>query len=139
MGQTGLESSVIIEQVAKRYRPDLVIVIDALATRHLQRINRVIQLSNTGLQPGSGIGNHRRRIDAQTLHVPVLAIGVATVTSIYAVLEEVLGEEQAADAFVTLTKDLVVTPKEMDEELLHLADVMAAALNRALHPDFDRL
>ena len=56
-----------------------------------------------------------------------------------AVLEEVLGEEQAADAFVTLTKDLVVTPKEMDEELLHLADVMAAALNRALHPDFDRL
>lgn len=139
MGQTGLESSVIIEQVAKRYRPDLVIVIDALATRHLQRINRVIQLSNTGLQPGSGIGNHRRRIDAQTLHVPVLAIGVATVTSIYAVLEEALGEEQAADAFVTLTKDLVVTPKEMDEELLHLADVMAAALNRALHPDFDRL
>lgn len=139
MGQTGLESSVIIEQVAKRYRPDLVIVIDALATRYLQRINRVIQISNTGLQPGSGIGNHRRTIDEKTLHTPVIALGVATVTSIYAVLEETVGEERVQELLAALPQDLIVTPKSMDEELLHLSDVAAAALNRALHPDFERL
>ena len=73
------------------------------------------------------------KVTVEWTHQPIARLGAEYKT------EEVLGEEQAADAFVTLTKDLVVTPKEMDEELLHLADVMAAALNRALHPDFDRL
>lgn len=140
MGQTGLESSAIIEQVAQGYAPDLIVAVDALATRHLKRINRVIQISNTGIQPGSGIGNHRRPIDEQTLHVPVIALGVATVTSIRAVLEEMFFEkQQPLPDYIPKDFDLTMTPKAMDEELPHLSTILSAALNRAFHPGFEQL
>ncbi len=139
MGQTGLESSVIIEHVAAAYQPDLIFAIDALATRQLQRINRVIQISNTGIQPGSGVGNHRRALNEKTVHVPVIALGVATVTSIYAILQEAVGEkEEWIRSFYERQADFVVTPKAMDEELLHLSSIIAAGINRACHPNCER-
>ena len=141
MGQTGMESSVIIENVANAYRPDLIVAVDALATRYLRRINRVIQMNNTGIQPGSGIGNHRKQIDQDTLHVPVIALGVATVTSIYAIIEEVLGETcaESIEEYQNRQEDFVVTPKAMDEELLHLASILANAMNRSFHTDYEQL
>ncbi|WP_339228182.1 GPR endopeptidase [Oceanobacillus sp. FSL K6-2867] len=79
MGVTGIETSDIIFGIAEKYKPDFVIAIDALASRSIERVNETIQLSDTGIHPGSGVGNKRKEISQETLGVPVLAIGVPTV------------------------------------------------------------
>ena len=145
MGQTGLESLSIVQSVTALYKPDLVIAIDALATRNLNRINRVIQINNTGIQPGSGVGNHRMALNEDSLHVPVIAIGVATVTSIGAILNEALDQAEInreailESVYGNKHLDLVVTPKSMDDELKHLIYIVSQSLNRFLHPDFLKL
>lgn len=142
MGQTGLESLSIVQSVTAMFKPDLVIAIDALATRNLTRINRVVQINNTGIQPGSGVGNHRLALNAQALQIPVIAIGVATVTSIGAILNEALQDvEVSREAILESVYgnehlDLVVTPKSMDDELKHLIYIVSQSLNRFLHPAF---
>lgn len=145
MGQTGLETFTIIKSVAEAFEPDLIVAIDALATRNIARINRVVQINNTGIQPGSGVGNHRHALSYETLKVPLIAIGVATVTSIGAILTEAL-ENSGIDSkelfkhFQETTRlELVVTPKSMDDELKHLVYVVSQGLNRFLHPDFVNL
>lgn len=142
MGQTGLESFTIVESIVEFYQPDLVIAIDALATRTLSRINRVVQINNTGIQPGSGVGNHRLALNETTLHVPVIAIGVATVTSIGAILQEVL---ETSD-FTYLKKikkqtplDLIVTPKSIDDQMKQLVYIVSESINRFLHPTYRNL
>lgn len=144
MGQTGLESFAIVQSVAQSYRPDLVIAIDALATRNIARINRVVQINNTGIQPGSGVGNHRMALNEESLHIPVIAIGVATVTSIGAILHEaLLSLHQKDDILQQIHEEanlnLVVTPKSMDDELKHLIYIVSESLNRFLHPRYEEL
>lgn len=142
MGQTGLESMTIVESVAKQYQPDLIIAMDALATRNISRINRVVQINNTGIQPGSGVGNHRMALSEETLHVPVISIGVATVTSVGAILKEALDEAEIdrervfSYLYDKKRLDLVVTPKSMDDELKQLVYIVSQSINRFLHPDF---
>jgi len=82
MGQTGIETAELVKAVAMQVKPDVIIAVDALATSSIERINRVIQITNTGIRPGAGVGNHRLAIDQDTLGVPVIAVGVATVVSI---------------------------------------------------------
>ena len=145
MGQTGLETFTIIKSVAEAFEPDLIVAIDALATRNIARINRVVQINNTGIQPGSGVGNHRHALSYETLKVPLIAIGVATVTSIGAILTEALensgiDSKELFEHFQETTRlELVVTPKSMDDELKHLVYVVSQGLNRFLHPDFVNL
>lgn len=144
MGQTGLESFAIVKSVTKTYQPDLVIAVDALATRNITRINRVVQINNTGIQPGSGVGNHRASLCEKSLGIPVIAIGVATVTSIGAILKEVLQREESSEDILQKVYDrqyldLVVTPKSMDDELNHLIYIVSESLNRFLHPSFSTL
>lgn len=79
MGETGIETSDIIESVVKRIKPDYLIVIDSLASRSIERLNKTIQITDTGIHPGSGIGNKRKEISYDTLGIPVIAIGVPTV------------------------------------------------------------
>ena len=79
MGVTGIETSDIIHGIAEKYKPDFIIAIDALASRSIERINETIQLSDSGIHPGSGVGNKRKEISKETLGIPVLAIGVPTV------------------------------------------------------------
>lgn len=145
MGQTGLESMTIVKSVTERFAPDLIIAVDALATRSVSRINRVIQINNTGIQPGSGVGNHRSALNEETLGVPVIAIGVATVTSIGAILSELLSDTQT-DKSAILDElrqkeqlDLVVTPKSMDDELKQLAYLVSESINRFVHPQYLKL
>lgn len=90
MAQTGIETSEILESLADRIKPDVVIVIDALAARSYSRLNKTIQISDTGIAPGSGVGNHRNEITQHTIGVPVLAIGVPTVISVPAIIHDVL-------------------------------------------------
>lgn len=148
MGQTGLESADIVKQMTLLYEPDIVIVVDALATRNSSRINRVIQISNTGIQPGSGVGNHRHALNKEFLEVPVICIGVATVTSIGAILQEAMDtfskDLKLKNDILTHVKknnhlDLVVTPKSMDDELKQLTYLLSSALNRVLHKDYEQL
>lgn len=143
MGQTGIESAEIVMNIVNGYQPDLVIAIDALATKNTRRINRVIQINNTGIRPGSGVGNHRLALNEETLHIPVIAIGVATVTSIGAILSESLSQLDVDECDQILQQvqdqnalDLVVTPKSMDDELQHLIYMVSRSLNEVLHPDY---
>lgn len=145
MGQTGLESFAIVKSVAEEFQPDLIIAVDALATRSVTRINRVIQINNTGIQPGSGVGNHRSALTQESLGVPVIAIGVATVTSIGAILSELLEQSQisVSDVLDELSQreqlDLVVTPKSMDDELKQLVYLISQSINRFIHPQYLKL
>lgn len=144
MGQTGLESAEFVKAVAQVYQPDCILAIDALATRSIDRINRVIQLTNTGIQPGAGVGNHRLALNQQSMNVPVIAIGVATVVSIEALIDEILESVNDADQKRIKEKirlnesyQMVVTPKEMDEEIMHLSQIISKTINMALHKRFE--
>ncbi len=145
MGQTGMESFAIVDAISKSYEPDLIIAVDALATRNTDRINRVVQINNTGIQPGSGVGNHRLSLSQKTLGVPVIAVGIATVTSIGAILKEALLQTDIdADEILSALHehnnlDLVVTPKSMDDELKHLSYIVSKSLNILIHPGYERL
>lgn len=153
MGTTGLETSDIIKGVVKQFKPDLVICIDALATKSLTRINKAIQISDTGISPGSGIGNRRKRIDYKTLNCPVLTIGVATVVDSLSMFYEFLDfTSEIIKLNLTNTKikkinktlieeemHLIVTPKEIDEDIKNLSEVIANSLNKSLHHNFNNL
>lgn len=158
LGITGIETSEIIRGIVDRVKPKAVIAIDALAARGLDRILTTIQIADTGIHPGSGVGNHRIGITPETLGVPVVAIGVPTVVhavtiatqtvdllaerlrdreSIYQVLAGMSAEEERAlidEVLGPTVGDLMVTPKEIDVFIKQAADLLAASLNHALHP-----
>ena len=139
MGQTGIETARIVQSICKSEKPDVVIAIDALATKSLRRINHVIQITDTGIHPGSGVKNKRMGLNEETLGVKVISVGVATVMSVEHLLEEKLKEADAEylmKDFLTSEMDMVVTPKEIDEIKLHLAEVISSGINKALIPDF---
>lgn len=145
MGQTGLESTQIVQSIAKAYQPDLIIAIDALSTRNIERINRVIQITNIGIQPGSGVGNYRKTLNEETLEIPVISIGVATVTSVGALLSEALKEqtETKQQVFNDLKEkellNFMVTVKSMDEDVRYLANIISESINRFCHPNYEEL
>lgn len=168
LGLTGVESSEVVQGIVDRTRPDVIIAIDALASRSLERINTTIQIADIGIHPGSGIGNKRRGLTKEVLGVPCIAIGVPTVcyasTIVNNVLEmmrthfgqmadggahtkEIMGllddiSEQERLALVKevlepLGHDLIVTPKEIDEFIEDIANIVASGLNAALHEAVD--
>lgn len=92
MAQTGMESSEIIRGVMEETKPDLVIAVDALAARNTKRLNRTIQVTNTGIHPGSGVGNHRNPLNEESLGVPVLAIGIPTVVDAATIVGDTMSE-----------------------------------------------
>lgn len=136
MGQTGLESSRIVKGVVDFFQPNLIIAIDALATNSLKRINKAIQISNTGIAPGSGVGNHRLSIDEESMGVPVISIGVATVTTIGAIMKELLDQHED---FHSEYVDCIVTPRSIDKECEELVDLLAFGLNCFIHPNYEKM
>lgn len=143
MGQTGMESAQIIQGVISIFHPDLVIVIDALATSSTKRINNAIQMNNVGIKPGSGVGNYRKELSEKTLNLPVIAMGVATVTSIGTILSEALVNLEIDKSLYEIAEyidlDLIVTPKNMDDILHYLVEIVSEAINEALHPNYKNL
>ncbi len=121
MGQTGIETGEIVEKLVEAVKPDAVVVVDALAAGALGRLVSTIQICNTGIQPGAGMGNRRRELSQQTLGVPVIAVGVPTVMDIGS-----LAEDEEYEAYFA-------TPKDMDVVLKRLSLMIASSLNRALH------
>ncbi len=133
LGSTGVESAEIVRGVAERIRPACVIVIDALVSRRMQRLCSTVQLSDTGLIPGSGIGNHRAALNEDTLHLPVLAVGVPTVIEGATLAADLLEEAGAAVDEETLPDStLIVTPKDIDARVRHLSRLVSCGINLAL-------
>ncbi len=165
MGITGIETAEIVKGVVDRLNPDIVIAIDALATRKTSRINATIQMSDTGIAPGGGMGNKRKVLNKETLGVPVIAIGVPTVVdagtlvndTIDLMIDSLVNEIKGGKEFYQMIKDLdkeekynlinsvlnpytgnlFVTPKEVDATIERLAKIIANAINIAMHPSID--
>lgn len=146
MAQTGMEAAEIIRGVVKETRPDVLLVIDALAARSVRRLGTTIQLTDTGIQPGSGVGNHRNHIDRISMGIPVLAIGVPTVVGAAAIVYDAVGqfmEEIEEQERYRIVKELVepnlgpmyVTPKDVDEKIRRLSFTLSEGINIALVPD----
>ena len=131
LGQTGIESAELIKGAAQAVKPEVVIIIDSLASRSTERLFRTVQLSDAGIAPGSGVKNSRREINSETLGVPVIAMGVPTVMDAEALAYELTGRETEKSS------GMFVTPKEVDMLCGRISDILAAALNVFLQPDID--
>ena len=140
MGQTGIETSDIIKALVKKTKPELVLVIDALASRSLHRVNRTIQISTAGINPGSGVGNKRKEISYKTLGVPVVAIGVPTVVDIASIFYDLKNffneKENGYDIRSSLIEsdlNYMVTSKDIDEMMNMMSDIISKAINISIH------
>ena len=124
LSATGVETLELIRGAAAHIRPAVVIVIDALAARSRHRLCATVQLSDTGLTPGSGVGNHRKAVNARTLRLPVVAVGVPTVIDGAALC----GDEDAAPS------GLFVTPQDIDRRIRDMGALLGTAITLALQP-----
>jgi spore protease len=162
LGLTGMETGEIVKGVVDKIKPNLIICIDALASRKMDRVNKTVQIGNTGISPGSGVGNKRMEISEKTLGVPVIAIGVPTVVdaatmandTIDLVLDEMITQATQGGKFYDMLKsidknekarmiqeilnpyvgNLVVTPKEVDMVIDAVSKIIANGINIALQP-----
>lgn len=126
MAQTGMETSEILQGVIDQTSPDLLVVIDALAARSTRRLGRTIQLTDTGIQPGSGVGNHRGSLTRESLGIPVIAIGVPTVVEAAAIIYDAQG---SCERMPPHLNGMFVTPKNIDEMIKQLSFTLSEALN----------
>ena len=126
MAQTGMETSEILQGIIEETRPDLLIVIDALAARSTRRLGRTVQITDTGIQPGSGVGNHRGSLTKESLGIPVIAIGVPTVVEAAANVYDAQGNCEKMPPHLN---GMFVTPKNIDEMIKQLSFTLSEALN----------
>ena len=142
-GQTGIETFEYIESIVRKIRPTAVVVIDALASRRLSRLGCTLQISDTGISPGAGVGNRRGRITMDTLGVPVIGLGVPTVVDAVTLVADLLnvGDEKTAEqlkaSLAPRGSTMVVTPNEVDLLIDRAGRLISLALNRALQSDTD--
>lgn len=154
MAQTGMESVTILKALVNEIKPELLIVIDALAARESDRLNKTIQLADTGITPGSGVGNHRNAINQDSVGVPVLAIGVPTVIAVPTIVNDAMdmmvsaigrqstknilkkfNEEEryqlACEMVTPYLENMFVTPKDIDEAVKRISYTISEAINQA--------
>ena len=133
MAQTGMESLEIIKGIIHETRPQLVIAIDALAARSVKRLGRTIQIADTGINPGSGVGNHRKGLNEQSLGVPVVAIGVPLVVDAATIAYDVC---QDVDKIPNGIAGMFVTPKNIDETVRTMSYTISEGLNMTFELNF---
>ena len=155
LGTTGIETVEILKGIVDNIHPKLVIVIDALASRSIERISSTVQLSDTGIVPGAGVGNTRSEISIKTLGIPVIAIGIPTVVETAVLVNDSLdlfisklqeeaksndylnklkeedNYEEIKEALVPKDYNLIVTPKEIDELIENMKDIVASGINKS--------
>lgn len=159
MAQTGMESMEIVRGITKETKPDVIIAVDALAARSARRLNRTIQITDTGINPGSGVGNHRHALNSESVGVPVIAIGIPTVIdaativmdtmtnllhamsqakqlqnigSSYEKLDMVEKYQLVRELLTPQLNTLYVTPKDVDEAVKRLSFTVSEGINMAL-------
>ncbi len=160
MAKTGMETAMIVKGVTKETNPDLIVVIDALAARSASRLGTTIQITDTGIWPGSGVGNHRNGMNKESLGVPVIAIGIPTVVKTTSLIKDMwnylahtfadseetrelgikmqqLCEKQwqsaAAEMPIQQAGCMYVMPKDMDERVVRLSHILSEGINLAVH------
>ena len=138
-GQTGIETGEYILSVVRRIRPNAVVAIDALASRREERLGCTLQISDAGISPGAGVGNHRTKINRETIGVPVIAIGVPTVVDARTFADDLLGESLEAQSLSRqrIDGDLIVIPREIDLLTERAARLLGFSLNAAMQNAFD--
>lgn len=147
LGVTGIETSEMVRAIAQAVKPRAVIAVDALAARAVSRVASTVQLTDSGIRPGSGVGNHRAALTRETLGVPVLSVGVPMVIYAATIARDAFGmlsggeaaDERALDAMAEellggALGEMVVTPREVDDLVEDAAVMLAGGVNRALHP-----
>lgn len=161
MAQTGMETAEILKGIIRGTKPDLLIAIDALAARSIRRLGTTIQLTDTGIHPGSGVGNHRHSLTRESLGIPVLAIGVPTVVGAAAIVHDTIGAmvraletSRATKGMGKMVRDmtpeeqyslirellepefgsLYVTPPDIDETIERLGDTISQGIHMAFFP-----
>lgn len=132
LGTTGVESGSLIHGVCEQIKPACVIAVDALASRSLHRVCRTVQLADTGIVPGSGVGNHRKALNRETLGIPVIAVGVPTVVDGATLAMDLLGQEELPQ-LAQGVENLMVTPRDIDAQVADLSKVVGFGINLALH------
>lgn len=137
LGITGLESAEVIQGVAAQIQPDCMIVVDALAARSLDRVCTTIQLTDTGIVPGSGIHNAREAFDQKRFGFPVYAVGVPTVVDVDTLFEDFSLNEAAKASLECKSGPLIVTPRDVDAQVDQIAKLVAYGVNLALHEGLD--
>lgn len=165
LGVTGIETQDIVMGIVEKVKPDILIAIDALASRKMDRINTTIQLSNVGISPGSGVGNKRSALNKETLGIPVIAIGIPTVVNaatlindsmdliinsmkesaesggeFYNLLDQLSNEDRYSlieEVLNPFMGNVIVTPNDIDLLIDDLSIIIANGLNIALHPGID--
>ena len=137
MAQTGMECLEIIKGVVNEVKPDFVVTIDALAARSTKRLGCTIQLTDTGIVPGSGVGNHRDGINRSNLGVPVIAIGIPTVIDAVTIVSDAVNSsrENTAKLMSPKLNGMFVTPKDIDETVKKLAGLLSEGINMAFSND----
>ncbi len=153
LGTTGIETVEILKGIVDNVKPKLIIVIDALASRSIERISSSIQISDTGIVPGAGVGNTRKELSINTLNVPVIALGIPTVVESAVMVNDCLdlfikklqdeaksndylnelkekdNYEEIKEALIPNDYNMIVTPKEIDELIENMKDVVARGIN----------
>lgn len=151
LANTGIETAEIIKGVCEKVKPQLIIVVDALAAADMERIGTSVQISDTGISPGSGVGNKRSAITYEETGIPVISIGVPTVVYAATVVENLMenltvNESISKDDFEKIVGmlqnidggDCVVTPKNIDEIIIKMSSLLAQCINRAVHTNLSQ-
>ena len=137
LGRTGMEAAETIRGAVRTVRPDVLIAVDALASRSLERVCTTVQLSDTGIVPGSGVGNRRRALNRATLGIPVIAVGVPTVVDVHTLALDILEEAGAAEIDPAALRGhggVMVTPRDIDAQIRELSRVVGYGVDLALQP-----
>ncbi len=133
LGNTGIESGDIIGAVSAAVSPAAVIVIDALASRSTARLCRTIQISDTGIVPGSGVGNARKALNGESLGLPVIALGVPTVVDALTLACDIIGDKKMDETQLGEEAKMIVTPRDIDKNVRDMGKLLGYGLNLALH------
>lgn len=144
MAQTGMETSEILKGIIKETNPKLVVVIDALAARSVDRVNKTIQITDTGISPGSGVGNNRKELNKKSLGIDVIALGIPTVVDAATIVRDTMEHymqgqdfsEQETNQFINEVgehsiRNMFVTPKNIDEAIKQISYTVSEALNQS--------
>lgn len=132
-GTSGIETFDIIKGIVEKIKPDYVVVIDALSSTSIKKVNKVIQLTDSGIEPGSGIGNQRKELSKKTLKKEVVAIGIPTVVSLHTIVKDFLNEYDVDDLLKEKGNNFMVTPKEIDFEIDKLSLLLSSSINETIH------
>ena len=132
LGRTGLEAAESVKGIVNSVSPSAVIVVDALAARRLSRLGTTVQLSDTGIIPGSGVGNARKEITERSVGIPVISVGIPTVVDVGTLVNDLTGSKSDIPQ---ANRNMIITPREIDIVIERASELIGMAINKALQPD----